>query len=85
MRYSEEMRPAALAMAGPVQWVASSGSSVAVRATTWSMTSWPSGSAKRSCQRQTQSSICAGSAHDLDRAEGAGRKQHDLGPPGMVF
>src|SRR3982751_4130333 len=27
----------------------------------------------------------AGSAHDLDRAEAAGRKQHDLGPPGMLL
>jgi hypothetical protein len=24
-------------------------------------------------------------AHDLDRAEAAGRKQHDLGPPGMLL
>ena len=35
--------PAALAMAAPVQWVASCGGSVAVSATTRSMTSWPSG------------------------------------------
>ena len=27
----------------------------------------------------------AGPAHDLDRAEAAGRKQHDLGPPGMLL
>ena len=44
MRCTEEtLMPAALAMAAPVQWVASCGGSVAVSATTWSMTSWPSG------------------------------------------
>src|SRR5829696_6820751 len=44
MRCTEEMlSPAALAMAAPVQWVASCGGSVPVRATTLSMTSWPSG------------------------------------------
>src|SRR5215218_865010 len=44
MRWTEEtLMPAALAIAAPVQWVASCGGSVAVRATTLSMTSWPSG------------------------------------------
>ena len=74
----------------------------AVRATTRSMTSWPSGatregrvlsrsspstpsSAKRSCQRQTQVFDLPGPPHDLDGAEAARRKQHDLGPPGMLL
>ena len=35
--------PTALAIAAPVQWLASCGGSVAVRATTLSMISWPSG------------------------------------------
>src|SRR6185436_12101811 len=44
MRWTEEtLTRAALAIAAPVQWVASCGGSVAVSATTWSMTSWPSG------------------------------------------
>jgi hypothetical protein len=44
MRWTEEtLTPTALAIAAPVQWVASCGGSVAVRATTLSMTSWPSG------------------------------------------
>ena len=95
--------PAALAIAAPVQWVASCGGSVAVRATTLSMTSWPSGGTrggrvlsrrrpvdalprqKRSCQRQTQVFDLPVAPHDLDRAEAIGRKQHDLGPPGMLL
>ena len=38
--------PAASAIAAPVQWVASCGGSVAVSATTRSMTSWPSGATR---------------------------------------
>ena len=38
--------PAASAMAAPVQWVASCGGSVAVKATTRSMTYWPSGATR---------------------------------------
>ena len=94
--------PAALAMAAPVQWVASCGGSVAVRATTRSMTSWPSGANPRRPGLVAQQAVDpflgeaflpapdAGlglprPAHDLDRAEAAGRKQHDLGPPGMLL
>src|SRR4051794_22306806 len=42
----ETLTPTALAIAAPVQWVASCGGSVAVSATTWSMTFWPSGATR---------------------------------------
>src|SRR3954447_9124347 len=98
MRCTEEtLMPAASAIAAPVQWVASCGGSVAVRATTRSMTSWPSGATRGgrvlSRKRLREALLpapdaglrLAGPAHDLGRAEAAGRKQHDFGPPGMLL
>src|SRR5262245_1196336 len=94
MRCTEDtLMPAASAMAAPVQWVASCGGSVAVRAEQ----RHPRGTGLVAQQPidpfLSEAFLPAPDAglglprpaHDLDGAEAARRKQYDLGPPGMLL
>src|SRR6187200_797278 len=92
MRWTEEtLTPTALAIAAPVQWVASCGGSVAVSATTWSMTSWPSGGTRggRVLSRNRPSTPSAAKRSCQRQTQvfdlPVRRQQHDLGPPGMLL
>src|SRR3954468_8756732 len=95
------LSPVAAAMAAAVQWVASPGGSVGVRATTRSIVAWDKGGTRggRVLSRRspaTPSRIpllpapdarlgLAGPAHDLARPQAVRRGQDDPGPPDVLL